>query len=751
MSSMPTSAPAPGPIPTVTPPPLPPHVRRTGLSASSVPQILLGLGATCLLVASVIFLAAAWSWLGIGGRTAVLVTLTVLTGAAAVVLDRRGLRIGGEALVTVSLGMLALDVVGADHAGWLDDLDVVQVVRLVGVVLLTASAGFVALQRRLVAPQVVATGALSLSIGATLVLSDHGSAVCTAGVLIGVAVGVVARLAGARVLVWGAYGNAGFWWLCLSASATFRAAQHDSLHSLWVAHHGVPMLVATVLALLPVALAPRVHAVRLAGLTTAALMATALALRPVLDEGPTDVMWATLATVVVWALVTRAVPWSYKPAPVVPLVLAALPVSVVVLRLAVAGVLNVLSVGLPFTTDAGVRLDAIGGDPRAALVVPLVAGLLIAGWAVLPREPSLRWVALAALVLAGTVNALHHPVPLWTVVAAVLAVATVLAADALRHTGDRGLVEALAALVVIAGATVLALPSVSLTAIALSALVLAAAAFLALGAFHHADLLAHVVLPLSVGLLAWIGGAAAGVDPVHRAVPAMVVLGLVAIWRPAEELEGLVAVTWAVLAGASTAYAADQDLATAVHLTVAGSLVTVTALVHESRRPLAVLGGALLTVATWVRLAGLGVHAPEPYTLPAAVLLLLVGAHHLRRHPAASTVTALLPGLSLATVPSLLWVLRLSQDPVTLRALLLGAGCLVLVLAGAGLRWSAPLWVGAVVGGTEVLRELAPYVAQTPQWVAIGLAGTVLTVVGLTWEKRLHELQGATAYLGRLR
>ena len=33
----------------------------------------------------------------------------------------------------------------------------------------------------------------------------------------------------------------------------------------------------------------------------------------------------------------------------------------------------------------------------------------------------------------------------------------------------------------------------------------------------------------------------------------------------------------------------------------------------------------------------------------------------------------------------------------------------------------------------------------------VGLAGTVLTVVGVTWERRVLELRQATAYLGRLR
>ena len=156
----------------------------------------------------------------------------------------------------------------------------------------------------------------------------------------------------------------------------------------------------------------------------------------------------------------------------------------------------------------------------------------------------------------------------------------------------------------------------------------------------------------------------------------------------------------------------------------------------------------LLAAATWVRLADLGVTAPEAYTLPTALVLLALGIDRLRRDPAAATEVTLLPGLVLATLPSLLWALG---DPVSLRALLLGAACLVLVLAAVHLRWSAPLLVGAVVGAILVLRELAPYVAQTPQWLAIGLAGAVLTVIGVTWEKRLRDLQVASGFFGRLR
>ena len=186
----------------------------------------------------------------------------------------------------------------------------------------------------------------------------------------------------------------------------------------------------------------------------------------------------------------------------------------------------------------------------------------------------------------------------------------------------------------------------------------------------------------------------------------------------------------------------------AVHLTLAGAFVTASGLLHRDRRELAWVGGLLLAAATWVRLFDLGVHAPEPYTLPTALVLVLVGLHRLRRDPDVETLPALLPGLALATVPSLLWVLA---DPVSTRAVVLGAACLAMLLAGSVLRWTAPLLVGGVVGGVLVVRELWPYAAETPQWVLIGAAGTLLIAVGITWEARLRDIRQAAGYLGRLR
>ena len=73
-------------------PATPAHHPRARLSSASVPQILLALGAGCLLVAALVFLAVTWSVMGISGRTATLVGFTVVAGVLAAWMARRGLR-----------------------------------------------------------------------------------------------------------------------------------------------------------------------------------------------------------------------------------------------------------------------------------------------------------------------------------------------------------------------------------------------------------------------------------------------------------------------------------------------------------------------------------------------------------------------------------------------------------------------------------------------------------------------------------
>ena len=362
---------------------------------------------------------------------------------------------------------------------------------------------------------------------------------------------------------------------------------------------------------------------------------------------------------------------------------------------------------------------------------------------------------LVVAVLTGVRTARHLT---RLVVALLVVLGLAVLADSLRRAGAFGLAEGAGAAVLLGAAALVALPSAALTASALSAALVAAGGLLLLArvrggaaGFRVAPLVesaAGAVVPLAWAGVVWATAQAGGASLAWCAVVVLIAVGVFAILLPRIEIEVAAALAVLVSAPTSIEASADPSVALALHLTLAGVLVTATSLANRDRRPLSALGGLLLAAATWVRLSDLGVTAPEAYTLPSALVLLALGVAWVRRDQAVSTSTALLAGLLLATVPSLLWALG---DPVSLRALLLGGGCLVLVVGGTQARWSAPLVVGAAVGAVLVLRELAPYAAATPQWVAIGLAGTLLTVIGVTWEKRLHNVQQAGEYLARLR
>ncbi|HEY0776150.1 MAG TPA: hypothetical protein VGD51_18835, partial [Nocardioidaceae bacterium] len=108
--------PEPPPPPGLPPAPPRPH---HGLAGTSVPKILLGLGALCLLIAALVFLAVTWSAMSVAGRTATLVGFTVLAGGLTAWAARRDLRAAAESLGVVALGLLTFDLFGARDAGWL--------------------------------------------------------------------------------------------------------------------------------------------------------------------------------------------------------------------------------------------------------------------------------------------------------------------------------------------------------------------------------------------------------------------------------------------------------------------------------------------------------------------------------------------------------------------------------------------------------------------------------------------------------
>jgi cell division protein FtsW (lipid II flippase) len=277
---------------------------------------------------------------------------------------------------------------------------------------------------------------------------------------------------------------------------------------------------------------------------------------------------------------------------------------------------------------------------------------------------------------------------------------------------------------------------------------------------------AGVALACAVAGSGWTWGALGDARPTWTVLAVVVVLGLLVLaapaapqrwWRAAHPVQSRAGLEVGAATAAVVAAATGLDLAplgeraswAAVYLTALGVAVTVVSLQRADRRSLGWVGGGLLAAASWVRLFDLGVHAPEAYTLPSAAALLVVGLAHLRRHPGSSTWTTLAPGISLASVPSLLWVLA---EPTGPRALWLGLGCLALVLVGARLGWTAPLVLGAAVGSVLVLRLAAPYVADAvPRWMLIGAAGALLLAVGATWERRVSDARQVATYMRALR
>jgi hypothetical protein len=169
------------------------------------------------------------------------------------------------------------------------------------------------------------------------------------------------------------------------------------------------------------------------------------------------------------------------------------------------------------------------------------------------------------------------------------------------------------------------------------------------------------------------------------------------------------------------------------------------------RHRLGWVAGLLLAGSSWVRLALADVDAPEPYTVPGGVALLVVGWLRRRRDPAYGSWQAYGSGLSLALVPSLL---RAVTDASDLRPLLLAVAAAGVLAAGAARRLQAPLLLGSGVLALDALVQLAPYLAAAydavPRWVTIGALGLLLLAAGATYEQRVRDLRRVGRQVARL-
>ncbi|KRF13096.1 zinc ribbon domain-containing protein [Nocardioides sp. Soil796] len=767
------SAPAAAPAGSMLPPDLPtfpsaipglPGRRQpgTGLSGSSVPKILLGLGATCLLVAALVFLAVAWSALGVGGRTGVLVLLTATAGALTWLMARKSLSAGAEAFMALALGLLTLDVFGARSAGWLGDLGSQGFTLVLGVVLAAAGlGGALALRRSPVGALI--TGQVVGALGVGLVVSglpevnpDVNALQATVSlVAVGALAHVVHRLHLQIAAILLAVG-ASMIWVSLALLGLSRLDFTPTFAEVWGGLAIWPTLVAAAIAAAPVVRHPAIVripvAMRVLSLGVAVALFSLVVTLPSFDES------ATLVSLVELAMVAAACAGSFVVARPWRAALAAPPV------VAAAGLLGAVSVLVGTALNA---LLSVGFDGAAATVAlerpdlawhwPLLLpagtlGVLLAAWFVagLVRDVPIKRVAVPIALTVAASAALvpaFYGVPLAVAVGVLLAGAAVLVGLGVAVHGELRVVALVLATPVAGLALMASFQSDVLTAVTTGLLGLAAVA-LSLSASAVLRTVGDVLFVPAAAVCAWTVLDLGGSAPEWRSLAVLLIAGAWAILGARIEREVPAAATAlvGVALGLGATGSIDQTWL-AIDLTVAGVLTHVSALANTHRRFLGWAGLGFMVLAQWVRMADVGVETPEAYTLPLASVLVAVGVIGMLRTPSLRSTRALVPGLLLALVPSLLLSL---SDPVSLRALLLGLGCLAAVVAGVGLRWSAPLVVGASVGLALVLRE-ASYANDLPQWVIIGGIGLVLTAVGITWESRLRDVRRASAYLRRLR
>ncbi|MFI6522209.1 SCO7613 C-terminal domain-containing membrane protein [Spirillospora sp. NPDC050679] len=248
------------------------------------------------------------------------------------------------------------------------------------------------------------------------------------------------------------------------------------------------------------------------------------------------------------------------------------------------------------------------------------------------------------------------------------------------------------------------------------------AAFLVVSLGGFAATLGTASMPLHLAAFGVVGAAAVGVG--------------VAAWTrsvPAEAASGVVAV-----AGVAMTAGRPEFLSPA--LALVGGIAFAAAL-RSDRRQAGWAGTALLVAAWWVWLAQAGVTAPEVYSAPVSLVLLVVGLVRRSRRPSPSSWDAYGIALAATLLPSLAaaWT---GDGP---RPLLLAGGALAVTLAGARVRLQAPLLLG---GGVLVLvagHVLAPMVVEfltgLPGWVPVAAVGLLVLGVGVTYEQRLRDLR----------
>lgn len=701
-----------------------------------VQSTLLGLGALLLAVAGIVFAAVSYRSLGHVGQALVLLALTAVAAVAPLRLHARQLQASAEAVAVVALVLAVADVGLLRRAGLGSELDIRTYWAIATAVLAAGACG----HRALVPLRCTRYAAVLLAQHPVLLLADSVSGSPSAYAL------VLTSLAGADLL---------------AAATVLRPhpPRRGSGAGVAVGCAALLLLAATALGAADLADGDRLGALVL--LTVAAVLAAASAARSGRVRGVLSAAPVLLVAVAAYGLVRPALESPQRP-----LVL----VAVALLTLQITGLL-----------------------PRAHRAGPAVGALLVVGAAVATQSGAvleavaapLGWLAEPWSAANGTARQLVGPDMSWTGSAVTLAVLIGAGAAALAAglVLDR-LRAAAAPAAVLLGVAVVVLPLGLGASYPLALGLLSGSASAAVGAAWYRPRrsveLHWFALLVGVLVAAWAvadRGATLGMLPVLAALATVAALHA----RAAAGVAALLVGAEVAAVSAASGLAVDQVGATLLPVAAAALLVScrvrrvpleiaagvlglsagclaatdpgwlswtlaadgllaLALAVRPDRRQVAVGGAMLLSASSWVRLWDADVTSPEPYVLPLAALALLLGHLRRRAQPATGSFAGYGPGLTLLLVPSL--VASLASD-WPLRAVLLLPAAALVVVVGASERLRAPLAIGGAVLAVDGLHLLAPYAAALPRWSLLALVGTVLVVLGATYEQRRQELARA--------
>ncbi|MEV0898323.1 hypothetical protein [Actinoplanes sp. NPDC049802] len=251
-----------------------------------------------------------------------------------------------------------------------------------------------------------------------------------------------------------------------------------------------------------------------------------------------------------------------------------------------------------------------------------------------------------------------------------------------------------------------------------------------------------VVVAYTIAVAADLGPAGPPLFVLAAAAVAVALEGVLASRRPAEAVAPLlVGHTSALIAltiSESLGWAALTCKLWALVLTVRAMRPGET---RRTRFRYAVAAGSTALVGWWLLLSARDVETAEVYTLPAAALAVVAGWFARRHRPDLSSWTAYGAALAAAILPTLYVIAESdADDPQYLRRLLLGAGALLILLAGARARLQAPVVIG---GGTLLLvalHELIQVWDLVPRWVPLAVGGLLLVGIATTMEQRRRDL-----------